>query len=69
MLRGKAQGTFDSVGEKEGNFSTGQTISSDRKDGRTHKHGYRVGRHGGVSVWKLSSEYICFLSDKRWQGH
>ena len=40
----KAEGKFESTEENGGNFSMGQTVSRDRRNGRTHRHGYRVTR-------------------------
>ena len=57
----KAEEKFESTEENGGNFSMGQTVSRDRRNGRTHRHGYRVDEgHEGVNVYKLSSEFICF---------
>lgn len=57
----KAEGKFESIEENGGNFSTVQTVSRDMRNGRTHRHGYRVDDgHEGVNVYKLSSEFICF---------
>lgn len=47
-----------------------QTTYSHRRVGRAHRRGCRAGgRRGSASVWKLSSECICFLRDKRKQSH
>lgn len=65
----KAEGKFESIEENGGNFSIGQTVSRDRRNGSNHRHGYRVDDgHEGVNVYKLSSEFM-FLSDKRQQSH